>query len=739
MIWAWLRQGWKYRIAQGNRRIIAHQEEYVERIKHEMAPIVDKGFVDYFCITSDIVRYAKDIGCPVGPGRGSAASSLVCYFLRITEIDPLQFPLMLFERFIAPDRIDIPDIDLDFDDELRHLVREYAVRRYGEDRVANIGTFTQYKGKNSIDDVARVYKLPKYKAEQIKEMLIVRSGGDSRASSTLADTKDMFPQVAEIFAEYPQFEQAARLEGNFRGMSTHAAGLVVTNTPIADICAMYTRDDKKTKQKLTAVSVNKYDAEYIGLMKIDLLGLTTMGIIRYALEYADMTLEELYRVPLDDPATTEAFTHNDVVGIFQFEGRAARLIGREVKPDNFLELADINGLARPGPMFSGTTADYIRIKKGKQEIPRYHPIVDKITNFTKGQVIYQEQVLQALAEFGDLPVRRVHEIRKIISLKLGEAQFNASMADFVDNAVKSHKVKPEVAELVWGRLVTSASYSFNIAHAVSYAMLGYWSMYLKVHHPLAFYAASLRKTHNDKWGRLIKDAERHDIRVSGVIPGVSGKNWKPYQDGLVAGWTALAGIGEEVGRKIEEFAATHPVKKAEDLLAVNGVGPAKVAAFKEQIESDDPFGLLKVKHSLDEVREAIDNGQIHLRRPTFRSHELLDRKGGEWVVWMGLVRLREYKDALEDERARTGLDIEEVRKTMDRPHLATSCTLRCYDDGDEEVYVKISRFSYPRFKERLADLRIDHDVVWVRGKRSKAAFGLSIYARSLIVIDPEDD
>lgn len=704
-----------------------------------MESITAKGFVDYFCITSDIVRYAKDIGCPVGPGRGSAASSLVCYLLRITEIDPLQFPLMLFERFIAPDRIDVPDIDLDFDDEMRHLVREYAVRRYGEDHVANICTFTQYKGKNSIDDVARVFKLPKYKAETIKEMLIVRSGGDSRASSTLADTVDMFPRVAEIFAEHPEFEYAARLEGNFRGMSTHAAGLVVTNAPITDICAMYTREDKKTGEKLAGVSVNKYDAEYIGLMKIDLLGLTTMGMIRYALEYADLTLEDLYRVPLDDPETIEGFHNNDVVGIFQFEGRAARMIGREVRPDNFMELADINGLARPGPMFSGTTADYIRIKKGKQSIPSYHPIIDQITSFSKGQIIYQEQVLQALAEFGDLPVRRVHEIRKIISQKLGEAQFNASMTDFVENAVKKHKVTPEVAELVWGRLVTSASYSFNIAHAVSYAMLGYWTMYLKRHHPLAFYASWLRKSDKEKWGKLIKDAERHDVRVSSVIPSVSGKTWRPYKDGVVAGWTSLNGVGEETANKIVEYAKTHKIEKADDLLPISGIGPKSIEKFRGQIESDDPFGLLKVKYALDEVREAIDTGQIRLRRPTVRSHEILDKKGGDWLIWLGQVRLREYKDHLEDERARTGLDIEEIKKTMERPDLATSCTLHGYDDGDEEVYIKVSRFVFPKFKEVLANLTIDHDVVWVMGKRSKAAFGLSIYARSIVVIDPDDD
>lgn len=745
MIWAWIRQGYKYRIAQGNTRILKHKAEYVERTNREMKEIIPKDFVDYFLATSDIVRFAKDSGIPVGPGRGSAASSLVLYWLRITEIDPLAYPLMMFERFIAPDREDIPDIDLDFDDERRHEVREYAVSRYGADRVANVGTYHQYKGRNAIDDIIRVHRdIPKAKGEAVKEMLIDRSQGDSRASSTLEDTVEMFPQAKEIFEEHPDLWKAARLEGNYRGMSTHSAGLVVTNTPISDICAMYTRTDTRTKELLTAVSVNKYDAEYLGLMKMDFLGLTTMGMIRYALEYAGMTLEELYKVPMDDEKTLAAFTRNDVIGIFQFEGRAARLISREVKPSTFQELADISGLARPGPMFSGTTAEYIRIKRGEAKVPRFHPIIDRITSFTQGQVIYQEQVLQALAEFGGLPVTRVHEIRKIISQKLGEAQFNASMKDFVANAQKAHKVKKEVAEAVWGRLVTSASYSFNIAHAVSYSMLGFWTMYLKQYHPVAFYTASLRKVDDEKWGRLIKDAERHGVKIRGVVPGVSGKTWTPGRNSVLAGYTALAGVGDITADKIVEYAKTNKIKTADDLINISGIGPKSVEAFRDQIEGDDPFGLLKVRDALDSVREALSSGEIRLRRPTVKSHDILDIVRGKPVIWLGLVKMREYKDHIEDERARFGREIEEIKANMKSPELATSCTLHGYDDGDEEIYLKINRFDFPKFAERLADLRVTNDkslgdVVWVRGRRSKSAFGLSLYVESLIIIDPDED
>lgn len=745
----WLNQGWNYRLRQGNNRLKTHRKDYIARVKHEMATIKPKGFTDYFLIMSDAVRWAKDNGIPVGPARGSAAASLVCYLLRITEIDPLQFPLMYFERFISPDREDTPDIDLDFDDERRIEVRNYLVQRYGADRVGNIGTFTKYKGKNSIDDVARVFQIPSWVAKIPKEMIVERSGGDSRQDQALLDTLEMFPKAKEVFDQYPDLWKATRLEGNYRGMSTHAAGIVVGNTAMSDICAMYTREVKG--ETITAVSVNKKDAEYLNLLKMDFLGLSTMGMLRYALDWAGMSLEELYRVPLDDEDTIDAFRRNDVIGIFQFEGRATRLVNREVKPDNFLELSDINGLSRPGPLFSGTTAEYIRVKRGESRPTRFHPIIDELTKATRGQIIYQEQVLKALSEFGGLSVRRVHEIRRIISQKLGEAAFNTSSRDFIDAAVSLHGVSEETATAVWGRLVTSASYSFNIAHCISYAMLAYWCMFMKVHYPAAFYAAQLRKVGEEKWARLIKDAERHDIKVSTVIPGISERQWKPIiKHGgkdlmVVAGWQQLSGVGAAKADAITELDAQLReesgvgIQKADDLLAVNGIGEKGVEKFRTQMESDDPFGLLKTKHALDSIREAIRERELPLRRPTHNSDEILDVPGRKPVIWIGLVKLVEYKDAIEDERARTGKELEDIIKEMERPDLPTSATLHCYDDGDEDVYVRITRFDFPKFKRALEELTLKHDVIYVIARKSGGGFGASLYVRSMHVIDPDED
>jgi DNA polymerase III subunit alpha len=748
LLWEWCREGWRYRLSQGgpsaaNMQDRGERKRYLAQLNHEMQIIEQQDYVDYFLLVSDLVRFAKDAGIPVGPGRGSSAASLVCWLIRITEVDPLLYPLTDFSRFVVPGREDLPDIDIDFDDERRHEVRAYAVRRYGAERVGNIGTFTKFKGRSAIDDVARVFRLPVGDMEQLKGMIVERSGGDSRADAALADTFEMFPEAKVILEKHPALAHAMELEGNYRGMSVHAAGLVIANRPISEICALYTRDAPgeagKRGETLTAVSVNKYDAEYLGLMKVDILGLSTMGMIRIALEFAGMSLEELYRVPMDDEATLAAFARADVTGIFQFEGRATRLVVREVVPESFLELVDINGLSRPGPLFSGTKTEYVEVKHGRRDRVSLHPTIDEITEGTKGTIIYQEQILRALRVFGGLDVKRVHEIRRIISLKLGEAQFNTSADDFVANAVALHGVTEETARAVWGRVVTSASYAFVYAHSLAYAMIGFWCMYLKVHHPAAFYAAQLRKTEEDRWPRLIRDAEAHGIAVRGVTPDRSKLTWEPHgKSEVVAGWLQLKGVGPgKAGSILAAIEGGTPIRESADLLAVKGFGEKTVAKLAEQIDTDDPFGLQLVRRSLDAVRAGIADRSIPLRTPNLRSSKIIDFPPGQQIVWVGMVKLIEYKDYIEDQRSRFGLTLEEIRTTIKRPDLPTYAVLHGYDDEDEDVYVRVPRFDFPRFARAIKRIAIDRDVIWVRARKGVKGFGASIYLADIAVIEPD--
>lgn len=424
---------------------------------YETGLLIDKEFVSYFLMLSEGVRWAKDRGIAVGPARGSAAASLACYILRITEVDPLQYPTMVFERFIDATRADLPDVDLDFADDRRAEVIQHMRDKYGADHVGNIANNTRYRGKNSIDDVARVYEIPIWETRVAKDLIIERSGGDSRQSDSLEDTFAMFPKAAEVLRKYPELKYAMRLEGNMRSWSTHAAGVVISNIPINDVCATYRRDGAGSD----VLAYDKKDAEYLGMLKADFLGLTTMGMIGLALEEIGMGLDELYRIPLDDPETLAAFKRNDVVGIFQFEGRATRVVCADVSPDNFMHLADINALSRPGPLFSGMTAQYVDVKHGRKKAEELHPIVDKVTAWSYGQIVYQEQVLTIIKEMGGFPVTKIADIRKIISQKLGEMSFQKMFEEFVEGAYRLHGVERSLAERVWKFMVTSATYSFN--------------------------------------------------------------------------------------------------------------------------------------------------------------------------------------------------------------------------------------------------------------------------------------
>lgn len=742
--WEELRKGWEFRIER-NKHMQEHQDEYGERIKYEMERIIPRGFCDYFAMLSYLVVWAKERKIPVGPARGSAAASLVCYLLRITEVDPMQFPTMVFERFIDPKRLDLPDVDLDFADDRRDEVRQEAVRVFGADRVGNIGNFTRYRGKNSLDDVARVYRIPNWETAKIKDLIIERSGGDSRLSDSLMDTFEMFPAAMEVVDRHPNLKLATRLEGNYRGLGVHAAGLVISNTPITDTCAVYTRES--AGRTVSVVAYDKKDAEYLGMLKADFLGLKTMGAIGLALDSTGIDLEDLYSVPLDEPKTMGAFKGNDVTGIFQFEGRATRLVCSDVAPDHFMHLADINALSRPGPLFSGMTAMYTEVRHGRKEAEKLHPIVDDFTKNSYGQIVYQEQVLGIIRDLGGFPVQRVGDIRKIISQKLGEASFQEMYSEFESGAKRLHGVKPELAKHIWKFMVTSATYSFNIAHCISYSMLAFWLMWLKQHEPVAFYAAQLEKVgdgvkEEPKRAKLMRDAIRHGVAIKPPHFSISGAGWTPNKEGseVLAGLRQVKGIGPakatailEMGAALKELNGVG-FESWSDLVQVKGIGEKTIEKIVDFAESDDPFELNLVAKILGEYRAQILQGGTGVPKPTHASHEI--PKKHKRVTWMGIVRDKEYKDYIEDQRARTGDSLDEIMARMKDPHLAKSCVLHCYDDGEEEVYIRFNRWQFPKFKAAIEGIDPGKDIIIVTGEK-REDFGISLHANSMVVIDTD--
>lgn len=760
-VWQKLRDGWRFR-AESNDEMVRSDErtaEYVARLQYEMEQVSEKGFLHYFAMLSDAVSWAKDHKIPVGPARGSAAASLTCYLLRITEVDPMQFPNMLFARFIDPNRLDLPDVDLDFADDRRDEVRKYLVSVYGADRVGNIGNFTRYKGKNSIDDIARVYRIPGYEANAIKDLIVERSGGDARQSESLADTFAMFPKAREVLDRHPEFALAERLEGNYRGLGVHAAGIVISNAPITDTCAVYTRPKANSDQNVTVVAYDKKDTEYLGMLKADFLGLSTMGMIGIALEIIGMDLEDLYRVPITEERTLRAFKDNDLTGIFQFEGRATAIVNADVVPDNFGHLADINALSRPGPLFSGMTAEYCHVKHGRKEAEKLHPVVDRLTGWTYGQIVYQEQVLSIVKDLAGFPMARVGDIRRIISQKLGQMAMANAYQEFEEGCFKTHGIKADLARRIWNFIATSSTYSFNQSHSVSYSLLAFWCMYLKLYHPTAFYAAQLTKVGDGKddlydRGKLMQDAIRHGITIAPPDIEISGPNWTADTDTkrVLAGFMQVSGIGPATTKQIiqwrnderefREMSADgiNAPWQWGDLIAVKGIGPKTIEKIKDFAESEDPFGIHAVERKIVPVRTAIQNGEDGMEMLPAPSHHSTEmpRDGVHNVTWLGVARSLNYKDYVEATRTRTGQDEEEIIANMKDPHLRKSCVMRGYDEGDEDVYLRFNRWQYPRFQDALEELNPEEDLILVRGVK-REDFGISIHVKDMWVISGDDE
>jgi DNA polymerase III subunit alpha len=731
-----LREGWEYRRIDER----PNRKDYIKQVKYEMEILEAKQYQDYFLVVSDLVKFAKDQGIPVGPARGSAAASLVCYLMRITEVDPIQHPHLVFERFIDMSRKDLPDIDLDFDSWRRHEIWEYARAKYGDDRVGNIGTFTGFKSKNSLDDVARAYKVPQWEVNKVKERLVERSSGDLRASATIEDTVEMFDEAREVFEKYPDLWKATDLEGNIKGMGVHAAGMIVSPEPLTDVAALYTK-----KGEDSVISWDKYDAEYLGMLKIDLLGLSTMTLISLAIQEIGMTLQELYDLPLDDEETFNGFRENDVVGIFQFDGRAMREVNRDLKPDDFDEICAVNALARPGPLHSGAANEYIMAKFGDHEPTRYHPMVDEITYFTKYQIVYQEQILQIVRDIGHFDWTEAAYIRKIISRKLGDAEFNKQWSKFFAGC-QANGIDEETGRKIWGAMTTAGSYAFNLAHCVSYGLLGYWTMWLKRHHPHAFYMAALNVyKFDEKILKLLRDADDHGIDIK--PPSLDSQaSWSvEYDDdnepiGLLAGFSQIKGIGDKMARKIIEDRDEHgPFETWKRLTRIKGVGPKTVDTIQEFVYQEDPFGIHKLKNKLNAVRRWLDTDgrTMGLPYPTHGSLDVPQGKGKDTeIVWLGVIKHRNLRDLFEVNFGRTGeaLDLDTV-KSPDK----AEWVILTGEDEHELINITVDRFKYPKFRERVWGIELDDDVVLVRGIKKGYQARRAVYVTDLWVFDPEDD
>ena len=518
---------------------------YEARLKRELELIAIKGYEDYFYIVADICSWARS-QMIVGPARGSSCGSLVCYLLGITTIDPIPFGL-IFERFIDINRSDMPDIDIDFSDQQRHLVFKYINEKYGSDKVARLGTVAMFQPRSALVEVGTALRLPKWKCDAVAESLIERSSGDSRALQTLEDTLNSMPAGQTLLKDHPEAIVVTRFEGHPRHYSQHAAGIVIAERPITDFVAV----DHRTG----ATMCDKKDAEDgYNLLKIDALGLTQLSVFEDALELAGLPRDHLEKLPLDDQAAFDVLNKAQWSGIFQFNGMALQMITKDFHVDRFDDIVSVTALARPGPLASGGAQEWVKRRNGSSPISYPHPIFRPYMEDTMGIVLYQEQVMEIGRNIGDLDWGQVTALRKAMSKSLGKEFFDQFGDPWKRGAI-SKGVDPVAADKIWDDLCAYGAWSFNKSHSVAYGLISYWCCWLKAHFPFEFAAATL--SHEDDPGKQIKllremVAEGYDYVP--VDPELSGRKWTVgSRDGkrvLIGPLSNVKGIGPKMVSQI---------------------------------------------------------------------------------------------------------------------------------------------------------------------------------------------
>lgn len=524
------------------RKIDLNMEPYKARFHREMALIKEKGFEDYFILIADIVNWAKD-RMFVGPARGSSAGSLVCFLTGIVEVDPLTYGL-LFERFIDINREDLPDIDIDFPDEKRDLVYDYIIEKYGAERVARIGTVSVFRPKSALNDVARCYDIPKWELKKLTDVMIERSTGDARANMAIEDTFEQFDAGKELLEKYPEIAMAAKLEGHPRHTGKHAAGVIVSNDAISKYSAINRRDGAYTAM------LNKNDAESIGLLKIDALGLKTLSVIEDVCEQVSVDPRDLYQVRLDDEDALRIFQSDKVAGVFQFEGYAVRSLMRQMGIERFEDIVALTALARPGPLHCGGAQEFISRRTGSVDWGYFVPELQSHTEHTYGTIVYQEQVMSITRDLGDMSWQDVSDLRKAMSKSLGEEFFNQYRDKFLKGTSK-RGISDEKAIELWNDMCTFGSWAFNLSHAVSYGLLSYWCAYLKSRYPLEFAVAQLRRTNGaDHVKRLLRESINEGIKIVPFDVEKSDKNWKVQDRAIYGGILEVKGVGPVMAERI---------------------------------------------------------------------------------------------------------------------------------------------------------------------------------------------
>jgi DNA polymerase-3 subunit alpha len=520
------------------------ENEILKRVSYEFKIIKQMGFSGYFLIINDFVNYAKNKGIRVGPGRGSAAGSLVAYLLDITQINPISYNL-IFERFLNPERISLPDIDIDFCDRRREEVIDYIKKKYGENNVCQIGTYGTMQARAVVKDVGRVLGFTFSEVDRISKLI-------THEHETLREEINANPELKVLQDNDERIKQlfdiSIKLEGLARHSSIHPAGIVITEKEVSEYAPLFKGPNGEIATQYEFECIEK-----IGLLKIDILGLKTLSVIEDTINLIkERKGIEIKEIPLNDEKTYRLLSRGETLGIFQLESEGMRNLLRDIQPQKFEDIIAVLALYRPGPMKSGMIKEYVERKKDPSKIKYDHPILEEILAPTYGVILYQEQVMQIANKLANFTMGEADVLRKAMGKKI-PSEMEKMREKFVNGAV-SNGVKREIAERIFENISNFAGYGFNKSHSAGYALLSYQTAFLKANYPLEFMTALLNSEigNQDKIAEYIEECERMNIWILPPDLCESDEKFKIFGNDIIFGLSAIKNVGSAVIKSIIE-------------------------------------------------------------------------------------------------------------------------------------------------------------------------------------------
>lgn len=565
-------------------------EEIAERLDMELSVLEKMGYNGYFLIVQDFINWGKSQGIIFGPGRGSAAGSIVAYALNITDLDPLHYGL-LFERFLNPDRISMPDIDIDIQDTRRDEVIAYCAEKYGESRVANIVTFGRMAARAAVRDVARVLQVPYAESDRLAKLIPPPvQGRHIPLKKSVVEDADLRKEYESNPTAKEVFDFAMRLEGTIRSHGVHAAGVVIAPDDIVNYVPL-----EMAQKGVVSTQYPMNPVEELGLLKMDFLGLSNLTIINNALRIIRKVYKEeinLSRIPLDDAKTYELFQRGDTTGVFQLESAGMKRYLRELKPSVFDDIIAMVALYRPGPM--QFIDSFIKRKHGQEEISYLHPKMEAALSSTYGILVYQEQFMQISKDLAGFTGGQADTLRKAVGKKIMEMMQKVK-PEFIEGAIKHSNADRKDMELFWAQLEEFANYCFNKSHAACYGLIAYWTAYLKAHYPDAFMAALMTSDHDDIERLAIEISECKHMGIQVLSPDVNESFGEfavvPGQSAIRFGMTAVKGVGAGAAEEIIRARAEGKFKSVEDFAERVSTSKVNKRVWESLIKSGGFDGL----------------------------------------------------------------------------------------------------------------------------------------------------